>query len=214
MQVYNFLNFQESTQNEFRHWLGSRSVNKLNIGSGPDWPEPNEDWINLDAYSFQNVHIVTNLEQGLSMFPDESIDEILSNHALEHLSWKHTVEYLQDWIRVLKVGGKITIRVPDLGKLCLLYVQGRWVIGSEEAEHNIINCIFGNEDDFDLEEHGADKKIVQEYTKACGFHKAGFDKSLMEKYLRQCGCHDVKVTDSDRGHEFEMAAFGTKGNFS
>lgn len=44
-------------------------------------------------------------------FPDNSVDEILASHILEHLP--DTVAALDEWWRIVKPGGKIVIRVPS-----------------------------------------------------------------------------------------------------
>ncbi|NIV38811.1 MAG: methyltransferase domain-containing protein [Anaerolineae bacterium] len=44
-------------------------------------------------------------------FPDESVDFVAALHALEHF-W-HPREVIPEWSRVLRVGGRLAIIVPD-----------------------------------------------------------------------------------------------------
>ena len=47
----------------------------------------------------------------LHMIADNSVDEIYASHMLEHLPYGNTA--LQEWLRVLKPGGMLTVIVPD-----------------------------------------------------------------------------------------------------
>ncbi len=44
-------------------------------------------------------------------YKDESVDEIYASHVLEHFPYNKTQEVLNDWVRVLKPGGRIRIPV-------------------------------------------------------------------------------------------------------
>ena len=46
-------------------------------------------------------------------YPDNYADFIYAGHLLEHFRWKETKAILKEWQRVLKVGGKLCITVPD-----------------------------------------------------------------------------------------------------
>ena len=185
---FNFLDSSSVVnRDEFRIFL-QRSEVKLNIGSGDDM---REGWINIDAVGYPDVVVdVTNL----SMFPDECADVIENNHVIEHISYKETLKVLQEWIRILKVGGEFVLRCPDVGKMCLRYAQQQWQIGPDGTERNIINVLYGNFED-------------PHY----GVHRAGFDKNLIRHYLQQFGLVELQVTDSDRGHDFELLARGFRG---
>ena len=79
---------------------------KLNLGSGRD---TKEDWINLDSARLPGVDIVHNIEKLPLPFRNEELDEILCQDILEHIEYIPT---LKDLHRILKPGGKLTIRVP------------------------------------------------------------------------------------------------------
>lgn len=65
--------------------------------------------------------MICNAEK-LDMFADNSIDEIYAGHLLEHFDMHEGKLALQEWKRVLKKGGVITITIPDFkkGLDCLL----------------------------------------------------------------------------------------------
>lgn len=81
-----------------------RGVTRLNLGSGPDY---RKDYINADI-------IGGDVKCDLSKFPwpwpDESADEILMMHVLEHLP--DTYGTMAEIRRILKPGGKFWGQVP------------------------------------------------------------------------------------------------------
>lgn len=90
---------------------------KLNLGCG-DKILPG--YINIDvAASRKGNHpdIVRDIRD-LSIYEDNSVDEILSVHVVEHF-WRWEVEdVLREWIRVLKPGGFLILECPNLITAC------------------------------------------------------------------------------------------------
>ena len=66
--------------------------------------------IGIDALEIEGVDIIADIDQGLPFFPDSSVDEIHSNHFLEHLRDLETV--LTEMGRILKPGGRVQSFVP------------------------------------------------------------------------------------------------------
>ena len=52
------------------------------------------------------------------------MDELYSSHVVEHISYTEIVQVLTEWNRVLNLGGKLTVKMPDLDFLCRAYVLG------------------------------------------------------------------------------------------
>lgn len=110
---------------------------RLNVGSG-NIPLPG--YTNIDKYYYPgSTHPGMNLEDGkiwnTKMYPDspwlygdaakldfpnETFDEIIMVHVLEHLSMNDGNQAIGEAIRVLKTGGFLEIEVPDLTIACLL----------------------------------------------------------------------------------------------
>ena len=87
----------------------------LNLGSGLA-PKAGEEWVNLDynadyippaKYGVNGV--VADLESPLP-FKDNTFSFILANHILEHI--KNYEQLMCEIYRVLKIGGRLIIRVP------------------------------------------------------------------------------------------------------
>jgi SAM-dependent methyltransferase len=88
-------------------------VKKLNLGCG-DKILPG--YINVDVVESRRgfkPDVVCDLHD-LEPFDDESVDEILSVHVIEHFWRWEVLSVLVEWIRVLKRGGKMIIECPNL----------------------------------------------------------------------------------------------------
>lgn len=82
---------------------------KLNLGCGKDIKE---GWVNVDQHFAPGVNLVMDIRELPLPFADNSIDEVLASHILEHcLYWEDIVF---DIHRILKPGGVLEIRVPYL----------------------------------------------------------------------------------------------------
>jgi len=80
---------------------------KLNIGCGYDIKE---GYINIDMKKGDGVDIVLDLNDCTLPFDDDSVDEILMFHVLEHIIDRY--KFINECHRVLKPGGFIFIKLP------------------------------------------------------------------------------------------------------
>jgi len=95
---------------------------KLEIGCG-DNPQPG--YIHADIRPTAHVEYVFNMEKDPVPFPDNSVDELLTNHVLEHMSWRSLPFVMSEWLRVLKPGGRIFFRTPNLEFIVKNYIAGK-----------------------------------------------------------------------------------------
>jgi SAM-dependent methyltransferase len=86
--------------------MASETRKKLNVGCGND---ARTGWVNLDVKPLPGVDVVHDLESLPLPFADEEFDEILCQDVLEHLEY---IPLLRELHRLLRRGGRITIRVP------------------------------------------------------------------------------------------------------
>lgn len=99
-------------------------------------------------------------------FKDECFDHLYSSHVIEHFQHDEILPLLSEWVRVLKKGGKIEIRCPDLRARAFLFsVLGR--------EQDIIN-------------------IYGEQNYCYNFHKTGFSFSILKKKLNIAGIVNIR----------------------
>jgi predicted SAM-dependent methyltransferase len=88
------------------------NVKRLNWGCGGWTPA---GWINSDIKHGRGIDISADIRQGLPL-EDESIDYVVSIHALQEVPYDDLVPALQELRRVLKPGGVVRLVLPDLLK--------------------------------------------------------------------------------------------------
>jgi len=116
---------------------------RLNVGSGSGRIA---GFLNVDIQPKFNPDIIHDLKKPLP-FPDNYVDEIYAAHVLEHFSYHVVSKVLTDWIRVLKPGGKITIKCPDFEFVCRNYRTKR--LGYLRA----VQLLYGGQTDPDYDTH-------------------------------------------------------------
>jgi len=88
-------------------------VKKLNLGCG-DKILPG--YVNVDVVASRRgfkPDVICDLHE-LTPFEDNSVDEILSVHVVEHFWRWEVLEVLQEWVRVLRPGGTMILECPNL----------------------------------------------------------------------------------------------------
>lgn len=93
---------------------------RLNLGCG-DMKLPG--WHNVDL---RHADECVNLAFFPWPWPDNSADEILASHILEHLERRIGLEFLRECHRLLKPGGVLRIAVPDMDLFIDCMVSGDW----------------------------------------------------------------------------------------
>ena len=95
---------------------------KYNLGGGP---KRIDGYLNVDAHPWDvSTDVIWDLTKVPYGFVEEPVDEIVAMELLEHLSFRETQKVLREWYSILKVGGKLSIQVPDCGKMMEYYTQG------------------------------------------------------------------------------------------
>jgi predicted SAM-dependent methyltransferase len=152
---------------------------KVNLGCGTLL---SAGYINIDIRNVPGV-IQSDVKNLDHLFNDNTIDEITAYDVLEHFPFMQIRDILSNWIRKLKPGGKIVVRVPDLEKILNRYVTKK--LPFFEAQR----LIFGGQD------------------YAYNFHYVGFTEGVLEGYLLGCGCSEViQVVREDTSHNVTLVA--------
>lgn len=94
-------------------------------------------------------------KQGLEAYPlayeDNSVDAIRASHILEHFGHGDVPKVLNEWVRVLKPGGRIRIAVPDMRKIGIMAVDDsdpRWLLylmGGQTDANDFHKTVFTRE---------------------------------------------------------------------
>lgn len=83
---------------------------KLNLGSGKDYRDAKNGWINLDYNSNYQMDVNHNLDKYPYPFKSEEFDYIYCSHILEHVT--DLFKTLEEIQRILKKDGIVHIRIP------------------------------------------------------------------------------------------------------
>lgn len=133
----------------------------LDIGCGEN---KKAGMIGLDFRRTVSVDVIA--DAFMLPFMNESFDCVFSSHLIEHFSYREISRVLAEWVRVLKMGGTIEIRCPDLRARAFLFFLNPTL-------QNMKN-IYGGQD------------------YAGDYHKCGFSYELLKRLLESCGVRNVK----------------------
>lgn len=147
---------------------------KLDIGSGD---APIEGYIGVDKYATRDDIIKCDMWN--LPFEDNSIDAIYSSHALEHIERWRIVPTLQEWYRVLRIGGELDLRVPDI-IWCMKYYLD--YVGRNETETNPVlgwelSIIIGSQ------EPGMEGMV----------HRMAFTEKSLKYFLTICNFRNITI---------------------
>ncbi len=133
---------------------------KLNLGCG-----------NRVAQGYDNIDMYVDLP-GIKKYDvcrlpykNGSVDFILASHIIEHLGRHKWEPAVKEWIRVLKKGGKISIKFPEIDKLAKAIIHC-----PSETRWDRLNMIL----------YGGQGHPGQ-------FHYSGFKKEYFYKTLKKMG---------------------------
>ncbi len=143
---------------------------KLHLGCGT---KKLEGWINIDAVKACHPDLVHDITESLP-YEDLSVDEVLAEDLLEHFDKYMRFVVFYEWARVLKVGGRITVQVPNFKKILYRFFK----LGYD----NFVDIIFG--------ENLWQSKI---YNGHFGNHKWGYSEKTLKEFVQLFGIEPVKI---------------------
>lgn len=137
---------------------------KLNLGAGHDH---RSGWINADIDPQTKPEIILDLQAGLP-FASGSVDQILLQDVLEHLTKQQAENLLAEIYRVLKPEARLELRFPNLEQIIDQFGDDPEVM---------YEFIYG----------------TSEHNGLWGVHKYGYNGETIERLLRQFGYHQIEV---------------------
>ena len=93
---------------------------KLNLASGK---RPMTGYINIDAVPGDDVDLVANVLD-LRQFADGTIEEIYSEHLIEHFDRNEISQFFRECNRLLQINGRLKLVAPSLEKAVLKVANG------------------------------------------------------------------------------------------
>lgn len=142
---------------------------KLNIGAGFDIKPTDKGWVNIDGNANDGVNHVMDLTNDAFPYPDNSVDHILAQNIIEHISRHDQEAFVVRLYKMLKVGGTITIEMPNLKAITERY------LGLREDEETLTTFdaaafLFGaQEDEFGCHRWIYDMQELDELLNGIGF---------------------------------------------
>jgi len=141
--------------------------NKLNLGSGERYIK---GFVNIDYCKNTNPDLILDIGKEKLPFEANSVDLIVTNHLLEHLTKKQGIFCLKECFRVLKKGGEFYIGIPDLAEIARIYTGVKDIeLDFEKSDAWLIDAIF---------ETQRDKTLI---------HKYGYTSKTIRKLLTEIG---------------------------
>lgn len=143
----------------------------LNVGSG--------EVHDLDAVNV-DVRAVADIQADIRTLPyaDHSVDELRAIDVLEHLPEQDYPDALAEWARVLKPGGRLIVRVPNMYALCVqIAARADQTSGAIES---LIRNVYGGHKWPDVDAHHWGWTPA---TLTYALHEHGFDVAVNDHAL-------------------------------
>ena len=146
---------------------------KLNLGCGYDI---RPGYLNVDVNDFHKPDLVCDVTN-LRILPSDYFEEVVAQDVLEHIPRTQVPQALREWHRLVRGGGDLLLRIPNLhGLLELLRESGRQGMAEQKT---LVQCLYG----------------TQAYEG--DFHLAGFTPKLLCDELLETGFSEVRIAGRD-----------------
>ena len=134
----------------------------------------------------------------LSPFDDNSVDEVLSVHLIEHLPRWDAPKAIAEWVRVLKPGGRMVIECPNILSACeaLLKAPESALFHEGESAQRTMWAFYGDPGDGD----------------PLMMHQWGYTPQSLGQLLIDAGLREVKSEEPrfKLGAPRDLRVVGTK----
>jgi predicted SAM-dependent methyltransferase len=112
-------------------------------------------------------------------FEAGSVDEIWAVQLFEHFSYADGRELLKHWYKLLKVGGKLFISIPDLEGSTLMFTNAKDLADKKWAAR----LLFGSQkNEYGYHKGMYDEEMVSELLEDEGFTVESFDPKIKHFY--------------------------------
>ena len=162
---------------------------RLNLGCGFDH---REGYLNVDFQAFHDPDLIADARD-LPMLPTGGYDEVVAQDVLEHLERQDVDPALREWARLLRPGGILVLRVPDVIGVARLLSGTR----SVEQHRLLVQNLFGTQAYTGDYHHCG----FTELTLRASLHDAGFAvRELVRRDVWMLDCVAERVVDPGLFH--------------
>jgi predicted SAM-dependent methyltransferase len=172
-------------EDKVKEFISKEKPIRLHFGCGDKLLE---DYINCDTMAWNPKIIKNDIIKPLPL-DDNTVDEILSVHVIEHIPRHFIISIFIEWYRVLKPGGFVATEWPDLLKTCQEIINNPdcfWTNNEELLKRTL-------------------KSVYSDYTKYPILemvHKWGYSAESMSRILKTVGYSKVETQTNLYGKTF------------
>jgi predicted SAM-dependent methyltransferase len=117
-------------------------------------------------------------------YEDDSVDEVLSMHLIEHFDFYEAFDVLKEWKRVLKEDGKLHLETPNLLTTCEAFIKA-----SETDRVNLYGQFFA----IPWVPGEIHKFLYTETQLRWTLEQVGFKNIITVPALRYIGCENINL---------------------
>ena len=181
---------------------------RLEIGCGK---KPRQGYLTCDVRELPEVNYVCAADK--LPFEENTVDEVYSRHVVEHFTIKEFLKVLEEWNRVLKIGGVVYIICPNL-----LYHLKQVLEGShasfytkesgKNARYWGFGSLFGwQQDEYDIHKFGYYFELLKDILEELGFENIK-DLTNTSSSLEQAPWHlEVSATKKQKAPDYQKSKF-------
>ena len=179
-------------------------LQKLHLGCGRT---PLKGWINTDLCINESIKYLD--ASRIFPFKEETFQYIFSEHLFEHLQVSQGISMLNECYRILKIGGKIRLTMPDLEFLIHMYNHPDEPLHRQYIEWSLTNfnpfvaSLFPDKD-YPM------AFIVNNFIQFWG-HQMVYDKSTIKMLLERSGFKQIVFMESGKSETPEFQNIESHG---
>ena len=188
--------------------MNSSKEIKLEIGCGK---KPRHGYLSCDVRNLAGVDYVCTADQ--LPFEANTVDEVYTRHVVEHFTIKEFLKVLEEWNRVLKIGGCVYIICPNLiwhlkqvieGSHNSFYIKE----SGKNARYWGFGSLFGwQQDEYDVHKFGYYFELLKDILEEFGFENVD-DLTNISSSMEQAPWHlEVRATKKQKSIDHQKSKF-------
>lgn len=171
-------------------------MHRLHLGCGGKYLS---GFVNVDMIETRAADLVEDIATLESFLPN-TVELIICEHALEHLSFERAEQALERWFELLHPGGYLVVEVPDMLSACMEFVlyQGNFdMIGDKELLRYPTLQELKRNGDWGIYRHwGRMRNIFGAQDEPGQFHQSGWWEPRLREVCEAIGYQHISIVRS------------------